>query len=129
MEASNQGATTAKEKKGGESCDIAPRPSSASLPFGGAAVVVGGGVAGTAAAAELCSLRPDARVTLVARDDTVKVRLLMESDRAREREVRGRRKRERKREKVLNLGENPGKLRKTKGRHERRAPHKIHRDL
>ena len=69
MEATNQGFTA---KKGGES----PRPSSASLPFAGAAVVVGGGVAGTAAAAELCSLRPDARVTLVARDDKVKVRLL-----------------------------------------------------
>lgn len=52
--------------------DHVPR-SSSSLPFGGTAVVVGGGVAGTAAAAELCYRRPDARVALVARDDKVKV--------------------------------------------------------
>jgi hypothetical protein len=64
-----------KKKEGGNSDN--PRVSSASLPFRGAAVVVGGGVAGTAAAAELCSCRPDARVTLVARDDKVKVSFVL----------------------------------------------------
>ena len=73
MEDTNRGATT--EKREGEGDDNhRQRLSSASLPFGGTAVVVGGGVAGTAAAAELCQRRPDARVTLVARDDKVKVR-------------------------------------------------------
>ena len=44
------------------------------LPPNGAAVIIGAGVAGTAAAAALCAARPDARVTLVARDATVRVR-------------------------------------------------------
>jgi len=91
MEETNLEAATAK-KKGGNV--VAPRPSSASLPFGGAAVVVGGGVAGTAAAAELCSRRPDARVTLVARDNKIKVPIVFIERKweTREREARGREK-------------------------------------
>lgn len=50
---------------------------SASVPPGGRAVIVGAGVAGTAAAATLCAARPDVSVTLVARDATVRVRLLV----------------------------------------------------
>lgn len=43
------------------------------IPPGGTAVIVGAGVAGTAAAATLCAARPDVAVTLVARDATVRV--------------------------------------------------------
>jgi glycine/D-amino acid oxidase-like deaminating enzyme len=38
-------------------------------------VIVGAGIAGAAAAAELCRARPDAAVTLVSREPRVKVRV------------------------------------------------------
>jgi len=38
-------------------------------------VIVGAGIAGAAAAAEVCRARPDAAVTLVSREPRVKVRV------------------------------------------------------
>jgi hypothetical protein len=119
MEDPNEGA----EAKGTGKADADVPRSSASLPLGGAAVVVGGGVAGTAAAAELCSRRPDARVTLVARDDKVKVRK-REKGLGRREGDKGGRERERKRELTPLLDEKKpeiGKSKKTK-KNENRIP-------
>jgi len=44
------------------------------LPPSARVVIVGAGIAGAAAAAELCRARPDVRVTMVSQEARVKVR-------------------------------------------------------
>jgi flavin-dependent dehydrogenase len=54
---------------------MAASPPPPPTPF--RAVIVGAGIAGAAAAAEMCRARPDAAVTLVSREARVKVRFMM----------------------------------------------------
>ena len=55
------------------------------LPHAAAVVIVGAGIAASAAAAELCRARPDVRVTMVSREARVKVRGMGERGREEER--------------------------------------------